>query len=218
MHWRLSLSDLGEILLLPPLAGLLRTHAPASRLTNVSVAVHEVAHALEAREIDLAIGILQPRHKGVRAELLFREHYVAVSMPDWTPLGTVAAYAKQTAQPMKLSERQLAAADTIVASPTATFHGSVERMLERMKLADRIILRPRHFGAMPDLVRSTGLLAIVPEMFANMLHARDGFRIWVLPRSPGYDVNLLWHRSTKDDPALHWLREHARALFLRPLE
>lgn len=58
MHWRLSLSDLGEMLFLPELAGALRSQAPGSRLSNTSVAADQVAAALEARDIDLAIGIL----------------------------------------------------------------------------------------------------------------------------------------------------------------
>jgi len=63
MHWRLSLSDLGEILFLPPLAAALRRKAPHARLSNISVAVADVATALETREIDCAVGILQPRHR-----------------------------------------------------------------------------------------------------------------------------------------------------------
>ena len=38
MHWKLSLSDLGEMLLLPPLAAALRAQAPHAHLSNISVA------------------------------------------------------------------------------------------------------------------------------------------------------------------------------------
>ncbi|UUZ78029.1 LysR family transcriptional regulator [Polaromonas sp. P1(28)-13] len=159
MHWRLSLSDLGEMLFLPELAGALRSQAPGARLSNISVAATEVAAALEAREIDLAIGILQPRHRGIRTELLFREHYVAVAAPQWRPASGRSG--------RTLTPQQLAEAAFVVASPTATFHGSVEQMLVRMKLEDRIVLRARHFGALPDLALTTDLLSIVPEMYAQ---------------------------------------------------
>ena len=36
-HWRLSLSDLGEILFLPRLASALRTESPQASLSNVAV-------------------------------------------------------------------------------------------------------------------------------------------------------------------------------------
>ena len=71
MRWRLSLSDLGEMMFLPPLAAALRQQAPQSHLTNVSVAAEDVPAALESREIDFAIGILQPRHRGARRSPLF---------------------------------------------------------------------------------------------------------------------------------------------------
>ena len=208
MHWRLSLSDLGEMLFLPELAGALRSQAPGARLSNVSVEANDVAVALETRDIDLAIGILQPRHRGIRTELLFREHYVAIAAPHWRPASGRAS--------ANLTARQLAQASFVVAAPTATFHGSVEKMLARMKLDDRIMLRSRHFGALPDLALSTDLLAIVPEMYARNLHQRFDFRLWGIPGAPAYEVRLVWHSSTDRDPAHQWMRALARKLFARP--
>ena len=207
MHWRLSLSDLGEMLFLPELAGALRGQAPGARLSNVSVAATDVAAALEARDIDLAIGILQPRHRGIRTELLFREHYVAMAAPQWRPASGRSG--------RNLTARQLAEASFVVASPTATFHGSVEKMLARMKLDDRIMLRSRHFGALPDLALSTDLLSIVPEMYARNLRQRYDFRVWGIPGAPAYEVRLVWHSSTGKDPAQQWMRALVRKLFGR---
>ena len=127
MHWRLSLSDLGEILFLPRLAGALRSQAPRASLSNISVAANDVADALEAREIDLAIGILHPRHRGIRTELLFREEYVAVAAAQWRPASGRSG--------RTLTTKQLAEAAFVVASPTATFHDSVEQMLVQARRA-----------------------------------------------------------------------------------
>lgn len=209
MHWQLSLSDLGEMLFLPGLAGALRKQAPDSRLANISVAANNVAAALEAREIDLAVGILQPKHRGIRTELLFREHYVAVAAPDWRPATGRSGRV--------LTARQLAEAAFVVASPTATFHGSVEQMLTRMKLEDRIVLRARHFGALPDLAMSSDLLSIVPEMYANNLRQRYDFRVWGIPNAPTYEVRMVWHSSTDKDPAHLWMRALVQKLFKRRL-
>jgi DNA-binding transcriptional LysR family regulator len=208
MHWKLSLSDLGEMLFLPRLATALRREAPHARLSNISVAAADVAAALEAREIDCAVGILQPRHRGVNAELLFREQYVALSSPRWRPATGRAG--------RSLSPAQLAKAALVVASPTATFHSSVEQMLGRMKLADRIVLRARHFSALPELALSTDLVAIVPAMYANNLRQHQDFRLWELPDAPFYDVRLVWHASTARDPAHVWMRTLLQRLFARP--
>ncbi|HVE53881.1 MAG TPA: LysR family transcriptional regulator [Ramlibacter sp.] len=202
--WRLSLSDLGEMLFLPRLASELRQQAPRTRVSNISVAAPAVAAALETREIDCAVGILQPRHRGVHAELLFREQYVAITAPGWRPASGRAG--------ASLSRAQLGGASLVVAAPTATFHSSVEEMLVSLKLADRIVLRARHFGALPDLVNSSDLLAIVPAMYAN---GRTDLRVWKLPFAPHYDVRLVWHASTARDPAQQWLRGLLHRLFGR---
>ncbi len=209
LRWRLSLSDLGEIMFLPPLAAALRQLAPHAHLANVSVAADDLPLALQAREIDFAIGILDTHQRDVHADQLFSERYVAMSSTHWRPRSGKVGRA--------LSARQLAESLLVVASPTATFHGSVERMLVRMRLADRIVLRARHFGALPELARSTDLLTIVPEMYATNVRQHQEVRIWELPRaaSPRYDVKLVWHESTAHDPAHQWMRTQVHRLFGR---
>lgn len=207
IHWKLSLSDLGEMLFLPQLAAALRADAPRARLANISVAAADVAAALEMREIDFAVGILQPRHRGVHAELLFREQYVAITSREWRPATGRAG--------RSLSPAQLAQASLVVASPTATFHSSVEQMLARMKLAERIVLRARHFGALPELAQTTDLLAIVPDAYAQSLGQRFDLKVWQLPAAPFYDVRLCWHASAARDPAHQWMRTLMHRLFAR---
>lgn len=207
MHWRLSLSDLGEMMFLPSLAGALRAQAPRAQLSNISVAASDVAAALEARDIDCAVGILQPRQRDIRTQVLFREQYVAITAPQWLPSSGRAG--------RKLTAAQLADASLVVASPTATFHSSVEQMLVRQKLDHRIVLRARHFGALPELALTTDLLAIVPDMYARNLRRHFDFRLWELPQAPFYEVRLVWHASTSNDPAHRWMRALIHQLFAR---
>jgi DNA-binding transcriptional LysR family regulator len=210
-HWRLSLSDLGEMMFLPPLARALLGESPASQVSNVSVAAAQVSAALESRDIDLAIGILLPEHGGIASESLFREHFVAITARDWRPaVGRVGK---------ALSTPQLAGASLAVAAPTATFHGSIDQMLARLKLSDRAVVRVRHYGALPELVTGTGLMAIVPLMYADALALRYEVRVWELPgHGPGYNVRMMWHHSANKDPAQVWLRERVRSLFSRAPE
>ncbi len=207
-HWRLSLSDLGEILFLPPLAEALRSDAPGAQISNVAVPAERVGTALEARDIDLAIGILQPAASGIAGETLFAERFVAISAPQWKPpLGRAGK---------SLNAKQLAGAALAVASPTATFHGGIETMLKRLKLNDRPVLRARHYGALPEIVTRTDLLALVPRMYARALASRYAVRVWELVGvAPEYDVNMLWHQSVTGDPAHAWLRGVLRRLFKR---
>jgi len=206
VDWRVSLSDLGEMMFLPALAQVLRQQAATATITNVSVSAQDVSAALDAREIDLAIGILHSQHKNVRQQALFEENYVALSAKAWRPSpGPVRK---------RLSPAQFEHAQLVIASPTATFQGGVEKMLEEHALTHRIVLKARHFGAIPELISQTDLLAIVPRMYAQTLAARPGFRLWELPvDSPAYTVNLLWHNSTDHDGAHRWMRDQVRRLF-----
>lgn len=211
VHWRLSLSDLGEMMFLPPLARALRSESPLSQVSNVSVDAKQVSAALEARDIDLAIGILLPEHSGIASESLFHEHFVAITGRDWRP--AVGRAGKG------LSTQQLARAALAVAAPAATFHGSVETMLARLKLSDRAVVRVRHYGALPELVTCTDLMAIVPQMFAASLAPRYAVRVWELPgHGPHYNVRMMWHQSASSDAAHSWLRACVRRLFARDTE
>jgi DNA-binding transcriptional LysR family regulator len=208
VHWRLSMSDLGEILFLPPLAAALRAAAPNARLDNRSVPAAEVDAALEAHDIDLAIGILTPGRRGIAAESLFHERYVAITAAGWR--------SAEGRRGGALTPRALAAAALAVASPTATYHESVPRMLEELGLAERTLVHARHYAALPELVTSTDLLAIVPDSYARTLLGRWPIRLHELP-GPGleYDVRMLWHEASTGDPAHAWLRSLVRRLFAR---
>jgi DNA-binding transcriptional LysR family regulator len=206
MDWRVSLSDLGEMMFLPGLAATLRLQAPFATIANISVAAQDVPAALDSRDIDFAIGILNSNNKNVKTERLFEEHYVAVSSQAWRPKG--GAIRKQ------LSMSQLKHAKFVIASPTATFQGGVEKILYEHQLAEQIVLRARHFGAIPELTMNTDLLAIVPMLYAQSLVSRFNFRVWELPISSlTYTVNLLWHNSTDLDSPHLWMRQKIRELF-----
>lgn len=208
VHWRLSMSDLGEILFLPPLAAALRREAPRAQLDNAGVPAHAVNAALESRDVDLAIGILAPTHRGVVGESLFHERYVAVTARDWRPAFGAAGDT--------LTARQLAASHLAVATPTATYHESVQRMLDSLRLAGNTVVHTRHYAALPELVIGTDLLAIVPQMFARSMGTRWPVRAWGLPGDAlQYDVRMLWHATATREPSHWWLRALVRRLFAR---
>jgi DNA-binding transcriptional LysR family regulator len=210
IRWRLSLSDLGEMMFLPPLVAALREQAPSTQLVNLSVAAEDLPQVLEAREIDFAIGILHPRQRGIHADLLFSEEYVAVSSPGWAPR-------KGGRTRTRLTQEQLADAHLAVAAPAATFHASVEQMLQRLQITNRVAVRARHFGALADLALGSDLLTIVPAMYARDLQRRQGLRTWTLPQAAAarYDVRLVWHTATAQDPAQVWIRALVQGLFRR---
>lgn len=200
IEWRLSLSDLGEIVFLSAIVEAVRREAPRTRLTNASVPAERVAVALAHREIDLAVGIMDPKQRGLHSQVLFRERYVALSRRD---------------HPREWRTRRgFGDAPLVVASPTATHHAGIAERLERHRLRDGIVVRARHFSTLPELVERAGLVAIVPEMFAEIACERHSLAMWPVPlATPAYDIRLVWHGSTDGDGAQRWLREKVLALF-----
>jgi DNA-binding transcriptional LysR family regulator len=103
-----------------------------------------------------------------------------------------------------------------VASPTATYHESVPRMLDDLGIAGRTVVHTRHYAALPELVTSTDLLAIVPQMYARTMAERWPVRVWQLPgEALEYDVRMVWHATATREPAHAWLRAIVVRLFGR---
>jgi DNA-binding transcriptional LysR family regulator len=200
--WRLSLSDLGEMVFLPAIANAVLAEAPRTHIVNAAVSTARLGDALAQREVDLAIGILDAARRGLRSASLFSETYVALSDPAQLPRQRTLA--------------GLARCGLIVASPTATFHGGVEASLKQAGLGERIVMRVRHFAAMPDLVQRAPLVGIVPHSWAADICRGGALAWWPLPLAlPEYDVRLVWHGVSEGDPALDWLRAVVLRLFRR---
>lgn len=192
-EWRLSLSDLGEIVFLSAIVEAVRSDAPHTRVMNASVPVERIADALVHREIDLAVGIMDPKQRGLRSTVLFHERYVALSRRDCPPAWR--------------TRRGFSDAPLAVVSPTATYHTGIAERLERTRLHSGIVVRARHFSTMPDLVARGELVAIVPEMFALMACKQHDLAMWPLPMpTPRYDVCMVWHSALDPDAAQQWLR------------
>lgn len=198
--WRLSLSDLGEMVFLPAIANAVLSEAPLTGVVNAATTTAGLAEALAQREVDLAIGILDARRRGLRSADLFSETYVALSHPERVP--------------RQRSREALARFGCIVAAPTATFHGGAEASLRKAGLGERIVVRTRHFAAMPELVRGAPLVGIVPSSWARALCRQGELIWWPLPLpQPRYTVRLVWHGVSEGDPAVDWLRGTALRLF-----
>jgi len=104
----------------------------------------------------------------------------------------------------------------VPASAIATYHESVQRMLDALHLTASTVVYTRHYAALPELVMSTDLLAIVPQMYARAMGTRWPVRVWALPgKALRYDVRMLWHVTASREPSHLWLRALVRRLFTR---
>ena len=191
--FRLSLSGLGELVFLPRLAETAFGSAPNTRLQNVSVPVDQLADALENGQIDCAIGIISIRARGIRTLPLFRESYVAI----------VGAAFRETPNTVgDLRHERLA-----VSAPAVSYAEDIANLIERHDLGQSIALQLANFGALPQLLGTLPLVAIVPRQYAVLLEQGGNARLLPIEfGQPESVAQLVWSEKTEADEACRWLR------------
>lgn len=203
--YRFSTSDLGETMFLPPVIEALKREAPRVRIETTPVPMARIAAALEAGEIDLAMGSLEGRQRGVRTQALFREPYRLV------------VNAGHERARRRVARSDLASFEYVVVAPAETAHRKVEVALRRLGLSGRVAVRMPHFMAIPGILERSDLVAIVPQMLADYF-CRDGRLVQQAFPAPlgGLQIRMFWHQRFERDPANRWMRElvirlHGRA-------
>lgn len=195
---RLSLSGLGETLLLPAIARQILKAAPAVRFQNLSVAKDKVADALQRGEIDLAIGMLDIRQRGVEVVDLFQETYSAIASRD-----------RFQDRPIDLKTTKL-----VLAAPESTYATDIERWVTDKKLAGNVTMRLRHFGGLSDLLGDIDAVAIVPTQYADRLAVSENIReVARITELGNAWVRMIWHKRTANEPTARWIRGQIKTLF-----
>ena len=193
--FRLSLSGLGELAFLPKLAGPVFSEAPKVKIHNTSVPADRLTDALEAGDIDCAIGIIDVSAQGVRTQPLFGEHYVAVAG---------AALKHEPRSVDELRSRQL-----VVSAPAVSYATDIANLLDHHGLQASVALQLANFGALPHLLATLPFASIVPGQYAQQLEAAGQGRVLPVELSqPGSTARMIWHARSDADEACIWLRRH----------
>ena len=94
-------------------------------------------------------------------------------------------------------------------------HADTLRILQRLRVEDRLRLTAEHFMALPSIVRATDLAVLIPTDTARTFAAAGGGFSIVEPPVAGRDftVSLYWSRRFEGDAGNGWLRGVIRELF-----
>ena len=192
--FRMYMSDIGEMVFLPPLLERLKQSAPGVRVETMTLPEKEVREELDAGAIDLAVGYLPGLKTGILQKKLFRDRYVCMMRADHPTTGN------------SLTLAQFRAASHALVSSGAG-HPIVENMLVEQGIADRIVLRVPHFTVIPMILERTDLVVAVPANVAAVFAKTGRFKVLRLPLEiPGFVVSIHWHERFDQDPASRWLR------------
>ncbi len=190
----LSLSDLGEVALLPRLMAALPTRAPGVTLTVRPLDVVNAVDQLGRGEIDAFIASPPLNTPRVARIPLFAEGYVAMVATTHPRLpGTHATL------------RALAAEQHVtVYGPTG--HDGPRRALQANNLQHRVVLETTRFTSLPYLVQDSELVAMVPRMVAAAFATDHRVRLLELPMDiEPAQVSIYARHAHARSPAQAWL-------------
>jgi DNA-binding transcriptional LysR family regulator len=196
--FRVAMSDVGAICLVPPLQQRIRERAPRVTLEIVQVAVHQTMDELASGKLDLAIGNLPLMHPAARSELLFPEHYVCVVSENHPRVGAT------------ISTEQFMAEGHIIVNSPYSLHQRVEEILRERGVRRRAALKLPHYGILPSVLSSNDYLVTMPSSLGAVFTRLGGVRAMELPvEIPPFEIRCLWHARQHNNPANAWLRATA---------
>ena len=194
--FRVHMSDLGEVVFLPPLIKALREEAPGLSLETRQIDWDELPSALENGVVDMAIGHLPSLIGGFAHQHLFREEYVTLRRASTTGRGGPRVPADYIA---------------------ITSHPPTLAILRESGLVDRVKLSTPHFMVVPAILAEVDYAVIVPRTVARAFRRYGITRISPLPvPHRHFDVGLFWTRRLGSEPGHAWMRALLTRLFRSP--
>lgn len=191
-----------EIALLPRLLSIVRRRAPGIRLVVRPSNFRIVPAMLDAGEIDLAL-MAAPIASDTRhaRERLYTDGLSVVFDP--VRVGTRGP----------LGKKRFLEIPHVLQSASGVLRGWLDDQLAELGHRREVVAAVAHFSTLPFVLKRTRLLANMPTVAAH--HYAKAFRLAVSPLpfpSPTFDIVLMWHAKSTQDPAIDWLRSIVRSL------
>ncbi|MPW45552.1 LysR substrate-binding domain-containing protein [Acinetobacter guerrae] len=200
-QFRISMTDISHLVLLPKLINYLREHAPNIRLEIVPITA-ETPVLMSNGEIDLAIGFLPQLEAGFYQQTLFQQRYVCIASQDHPRLTGTALTDEEFRQELHID---------IFATGG---HYVLEHELQKLGVNRNILLRLPSYLGVGLVVQDTDAIATIPHYLSQLLLVRGNLKILEPPYPfPKYAVKQHWHARVHKMPNNQWLRQVCFQLF-----
>lgn len=199
----ISMTDMGELVFLPPLIRRLRKVAPTCTVRSVQVPLEQIEATLAAGEADLALGSVHAAPDGLFQQQLFLHTFVTM----------VSVHNKAVGR--KISRVQFESMPQIVVSLTGRASAAYDSAFDEYGIKRNIYLTTPHFLVVPHLIDAQpDLIATVPLELGNVFARLGTIRIMPPPVPlPPFALRQHWHPRFHDDPANIWLRHLIKETF-----
>jgi len=200
----LAMSDVGEMVFLPPLLSRIQRLAPNTTLRTVAHNPRDIERGLEHGDIDLAIGYFPDiQGKSFSQQRLFAHHFSCL------------VSARHPVVARGLTREAFLTLDHAVVHPEGRSQEIFERFLARHRIKRKVVLVTPHFMSLPMIIARSKLIATVPHAI-GLFFTRwdDGIRAMPPPfRVPPIVLKQHWHQRFRLDRRHRWLRAQVADLF-----
>ncbi|CAM4278569.1 LysR family transcriptional regulator [Acinetobacter pragensis] len=200
-EFKISMTDISHLVLLPKLVSYFRIHAPNIRL-NISPIDTQTPLLMSTGEIDLAIGFIPQLEAGFYQQTLFQQYYVCIANRDHPRLTGLEISEEQFKQELHID---------ILATGG---HYILEHELQKYGVDRNILIRLPSYLGVGSVVRGTDAIATIPDYLSQFLLDQGGIKKLPFPYPlPNYAVKQHWHARAHQMPNNKWLRQVCFQLF-----
>jgi DNA-binding transcriptional LysR family regulator len=199
--FRVAASDIMVHLFWTALRRGFEADAPGIDLLAFPYRIAEAPQMLANNEFELVLGVFPTLPEQLRSTFLYQSDFVC-AMRKGHPLGR-----------SRLTVRKFAAADHMLVSLSGDARGAVDTVLAGHGLQRRIAVTVNSFGAVPDLLRQTDLIAVIPADLVRNSAVRSALLVGRPPIVvPPALISMAWHTRHDRDQGLSWIRKQFLAI------
>ncbi len=197
--FRIYLSDVGQLMLMPRLVKVLEQEAPHVGISLLDVSPRVAQGMMADGEIDLAIGTFDRFQAGFHQQRLFARTY------------TVLARRGHPALEGGLTLAKFLDARHAIYHPSAGSHDSFEIFLNDLfrqhNVQRKVVIELAHGLGIAEVVAASDLIICVPQRLAKSLSSLETVTSAALPfETPVSEVFQFWHDRVHADAGHKWLR------------
>jgi len=200
-RFRICMTDISEVVLLPGLLDHLRHAAPSVHIETEIISTHS-GRRLQDGDVDLAVGFMPQLDAGFYQQVLFMQNFVCLAAQNHPRIGA------------KLTRKRFEEEAHAVVSSSGTGHAIVDTTIARLGLKRNVVVRLSSFLSVARIVAHTELIVVVPRILGNVLATQEPVKVLAPPFTlPAYAVKQHWHERFHADPGNAWLRRTLAQLF-----
>ena len=201
-RFRICMTDASHITLLPQLLAHVRAAAPGVGIVAARIDA-DTGRALQAGDVDLALGLIPELEAGFYQQTLFEQDWVCLANARHPRIG-------------KTLSLKAYKSEAHIGIIYGTGHRLLDAALQAHGIDRRVLLELPGFLGLPAIVSTTDLIASLPRQIGETLARVGGLSVYDCPVPiPTFTVKQHWHARYHHDAANRWLRGVCAALFMQ---